>query len=207
MPAGSGGGTAGTGRWPRRLHLSFCLPSQSCCGRDYQGWISAPRQVAALVLGPPRSGKTRGPIIPNVAAWEGTVLVTSTRRDVLDATASWRAQKGTAWVFDPLVTVGRLPPGARRLVWSPLRGRHAWDVARQQGEALVVDTGRGVEEPTACRTGAGVWPPDLWSSSGATRGNSWHSAPLKPKPFEIAWHPQAPLDTVSKRSSKSMGGA
>ncbi|MHB8332488.1 MAG: hypothetical protein ACYDEA_09875, partial [Candidatus Dormibacteria bacterium] len=87
---------------------------------------------------------------------------------------------------------GRLPPGARRLVWSPLRGRHAWDVARQQGEALVVDTGRGVEEPTACRTGAGVWPSDLWSNSGATRGNSWHSVPLTPRHVEIKCYPLAP---------------
>jgi hypothetical protein len=29
-----------------------------------------------LVLGPPRSGKTRGLIIPNVAAWEGPVVIT-----------------------------------------------------------------------------------------------------------------------------------
>jgi len=45
-------------------------PFRICCGRDYRGWVSAPAQIAVLVLGPPRSGKTRGLIIPNVAAWE-----------------------------------------------------------------------------------------------------------------------------------------
>ena len=125
-----------------------------CCGRADGGWISAPPQVAALALGPPRSGKTRGIIIPNVAAWEGPVLVTSTRRDVLDATAAWRAQRGTVWLFDPLVTVDPLPEGARRLVWSPLRGCSDWDTARQRAEALAVDTGRGVEEATHWRTRA-----------------------------------------------------
>ncbi len=67
-------------------------PFRICCGRDYRGWASAPGQIAVLVLGPPLSGKTRGVIIPNVAAWGGAVLVTSTRRDVLDATAAWRTR-------------------------------------------------------------------------------------------------------------------
>ena len=81
-------------------------PFRICCGRDYRGWVSAQPQIA--------------------------VLVTSTRRDVLDATAAWRAQMGTVWVFDPLGVVGPLPPGARRLVWSPLRGCRDWDTARRR---------------------------------------------------------------------------
>ncbi|MHB8324063.1 MAG: type IV secretory system conjugative DNA transfer family protein [Candidatus Dormibacteria bacterium] len=122
------------------------------CGRDYRGWVSAPRQIAVLVLGLPRSGKTRGLIIPNVAAWEGPVLATTTRRDVPDATCARRAQMGTVWVFDPLDIVDPLPLGARRLVWSPLRGCRDWDTARQRAEALAVDTGRGVEDATHWRT-------------------------------------------------------
>jgi len=77
-------------------------PFRICCGHDYRGWVSAPRQIAVLVLGPPRSGKTRGLIIPNVIAWEGPALATTTRRDVPDATCARRAQMGTAWLFDPL---------------------------------------------------------------------------------------------------------
>ena len=125
-----------------------------CCGRDHRGWVSAPPQVATLVLGPPRSGKTRGLIIPNVAAWEGPVLATTTRRDVPDATCARRARMGTVWVFDPLGVVDPLPPQARRLVWSPLRGCRDWDTARQRAEALAVDTGRGVEDPSHWRTRA-----------------------------------------------------
>ena len=60
---------------------------------DDRVWISAPPQMAALVLGPPCSGKTRGVVIPNVAAWAGPVLVTSTRRDLLDATVGWRGRQ------------------------------------------------------------------------------------------------------------------
>ncbi|MDA8331702.1 MAG: type IV secretory system conjugative DNA transfer family protein [Candidatus Dormibacteraeota bacterium] len=75
--------------WPAKIPPP---PFRICCGRDYRGWASAPGQIAVLVLGPPLSGKTRGVIIPNVAAWGGAVLVTSTRRDVLDATAAWRTR-------------------------------------------------------------------------------------------------------------------
>jgi type IV secretory pathway TraG/TraD family ATPase VirD4 len=125
-----------------------------CCGRDFGGWVSAPPQVATLVLGPPRSGKTRGLIIPNVAAWEGPVLATTTRRDVPDATCARRAEMGTVWVFDPLGVVDPLPPQARQLVWSPLRGCRDWDTARQRAEALSVDTGRGVEDASHWRTRA-----------------------------------------------------
>ncbi len=117
-------------------------------------WLSAPPQVAALVLGPPRSGKTRGIVIPNVAAWPGPVLVTSTRRDVLDATVGLRGRLGIPWIFDPLGVVEPLPPGTYRLVWSPLRGCRDWDTARRRADSLAVDAGRGVENASHWRTRA-----------------------------------------------------
>ncbi len=76
---------------------------------------------------------------PNVSAWPGLVLVTSTRCDVLDATAEWRGRQGIPWVVDPL------PVGAYRLFWCPLRGRRDWDTGRRRAEALEVDAGRGLE--------------------------------------------------------------
>ncbi|HUY98540.1 MAG TPA: type IV secretory system conjugative DNA transfer family protein [Verrucomicrobiae bacterium] len=129
-------------------------PDQVCCGWGPDGWEVAPPQAATLVLGPPRSGKTRGVLIPNVAAWAGPVLVTSTRRDVLDATRAARRLKGICWVFDPLGVVDPLPPTVYRLVWSPLHGGRDWDVARRRAAALAVDTGRGITDATHWRTRA-----------------------------------------------------
>ncbi len=129
-------------------------PWRILLGWEDRGWVSAPPQVAALVLGPPRSGKTRGVIIPNVAAWPGPVLVTSTRRDVLDATVLWRGRKGIPWIFDPLGVVDPLPPSTYRLVWSPLRGCREWDTARRRAEALSVSAGGGVENASHWRTRA-----------------------------------------------------
>ena len=54
-----------------------------------------------LLLGPPRSGKTSGVIIPAVLAHQGPAVVTSTKPDVARATASTRARDGRAWMFDP----------------------------------------------------------------------------------------------------------
>ena len=139
---------------PPRPPAGDPAPYRILLGWGHGGWLSAPPQVAALVLGPPRSGKTRGVIIPNVAAWPGPVLVTSTRRDVLDATARWRGHQGVGWIFDPLGVVDPLPIGTYRLVWSPLRGCRDWDTARRRAEALAVDSGRGVENSSHWRTRA-----------------------------------------------------
>ncbi|HVA21917.1 MAG TPA: type IV secretory system conjugative DNA transfer family protein [Candidatus Micrarchaeia archaeon] len=89
---------------------------QICRGWGFAGWACAARQVAVPILGPPRSGTSRGPIIPNVAAWLGAVLVTSTRRDVCEATVRCR-RVGICWVFDPGPVSwrweGRRPPRGR----------------------------------------------------------------------------------------------
>ncbi|MHB8556461.1 MAG: type IV secretory system conjugative DNA transfer family protein [Candidatus Dormibacteria bacterium] len=160
--------------WPAKIPPP---PFRICCGRDYRGWVSAPGQIAVLVLGSPRSGKTRGVIIPNVAAWGGAVLVTSTRRDVLDATCARRAQMRTVWVFDPLGVVGPQPPQARRLVWSPLRGCRDWDTARQRAEAW--------------RTPPTSAPGPLSSAPSSSTPPPWKTAP---------WRPSAPGSTPSAPS-------
>jgi len=49
----------------------------------------------------PRTGKTSTRVIPNVVAAPGAVLVTSCKRDVVDATRDVRARRGRVWVFDP----------------------------------------------------------------------------------------------------------
>jgi type IV secretory pathway TraG/TraD family ATPase VirD4 len=51
-------------------------------------WISAERPV--MVVTPPRQGKTTSVVIPLVMEAPGPVVVTSSRRDVLDATLSMR---------------------------------------------------------------------------------------------------------------------
>lgn len=49
----------------------------------------------------PRTGKTTSRAIPAILDAPGAVLVTSNKRDVVDATRDVRADDGPVWVFDP----------------------------------------------------------------------------------------------------------
>jgi type IV secretion system protein VirD4 len=83
---------------------------------------------AALVIGPPRAGKTSAIVVPAVTLWDGPVVATSTKPDTLYATNSVRQRYGRTWVLDPVGTLP-LPAGAHRLAWSPLQGCARWEEA------------------------------------------------------------------------------
>jgi type IV secretory pathway TraG/TraD family ATPase VirD4 len=103
---------------------------------DHREWIAADPEVAILVLGPPRSGKTSAVVIPSVLSAPGAVVSTSTKLDVFEATAAHRSQSGQVWVFDPS-GIGVVPPGARRLRWSPITPGRSWDDTLTTAAAMV----------------------------------------------------------------------
>lgn len=105
-------------------------------GEDHCGRRHAAAQQAVLVLGPPRSGKTTSLIIPNILGAHGAVVATSTKDDVLRATASTRTSVGTCHLFDP---TGSLAPSdsAHAVRWSPLQGANTWSGALSTTAALV----------------------------------------------------------------------
>jgi type IV secretory pathway TraG/TraD family ATPase VirD4 len=49
----------------------------------------------------PRTGKTATRAIPNIVAAPGACVITSNKRDVVDATRLARERRGKVWVFDP----------------------------------------------------------------------------------------------------------
>jgi type IV secretion system protein VirD4 len=116
---------------------------------DFREWRTVEPQQAILVLGPPRSGKTSALIIPSILGAPGPVVSTSTKGDVMDATARARSQLGRIWLFDPSGS-DPLPDGALPLRWSPVSSSVTWDGARAMADAMVdaSDSGRGVENAT-----------------------------------------------------------
>src|ERR1035437_1444707 len=105
-------------------------------GHDGDDWHFAPPEMSVMMLGPPRSGKTSSLIIPNVLAANGPVVSTSTKPDVLDATAAARSQSGRCLLFDPTgstASSGDLEP----LRWSPLQACRTWDGAMGSARSLV----------------------------------------------------------------------
>ncbi|MGR6997687.1 type IV secretory system conjugative DNA transfer family protein [Yinghuangia aomiensis] len=57
----------------------------------------------------PRTGKTATRAIPNIVAAPGPTVVTSNKRDVVDATRYSRMRRGRVWVFDPQAQAGEPP--------------------------------------------------------------------------------------------------
>ncbi len=97
--------------------------------------VWAGTETATLIIGPPRSGKTSTLIIPSVLDAPGAGVSTSTKPDVLMATARYRAGEGYVYLFDP---TGALPvPGwVRKLRWSPVVGSEQFDRAVSMAHGL-----------------------------------------------------------------------
>jgi len=135
---------ASTMRWPG-IYL----------GTTDRGSAWAGPEQSTLVLGPSRSGKTSSLVIPNVLAAPGAVVSTSTKGDVLDATAAARRARGWTFVYDPSGTVDP-PPGVQRIGWSPVNGSHQWDGALATADAMV-------RTAHAVRHGSSSTVSDHWS--------------------------------------------
>ena len=119
-----------------RHHMHGNDPAGIYLGTANDGWIWAGPQRSTLVLGPSRSGKTSSLVIPNIFLAEGPVVSTSTKPDVLHATAAGRCEKGWAFLFDPSGEI-ECPPSVERVGWSPLTTAGNWDAAVQTSDAMV----------------------------------------------------------------------
>lgn len=78
-----------------------------------------------LIVGPTQVGKTSSLVVPSMLRWTDAMVVTSVKRDVVDATRRWRASLGDVQVLEPASDLG--------LTWNPLEGvrtlRHALRIA------------------------------------------------------------------------------
>jgi type IV secretion system protein VirD4 len=178
----------------RRPHLALYRPSISLAemranlagnghelylGANAAGLVWAGPQQAALVLGPPRSGKTSCLVVPNVLAAPGPLVVTSTKVDVLNVTLASRREVGRCWLLDPSGTV-EVPPGADLLRWSPVQAARSWE------EALV--TARVMTE--AARPGPHLGESAHWTERAeALLAPLLHAAALTGSPMRqvLSW--------------------
>jgi type IV secretion system protein VirD4 len=102
--------------------------------------LAAPRCRAVLVIGPARSGKTTSILVPAVSGWQGPVVATSIRSDVI--AGSVRARQTSRW--PPLVYNPSLQGDYGSNTWSPLAGiggSNAWQTARRLASVLVTASG------------------------------------------------------------------
>src|SRR6266540_7354529 len=86
---------------------------------------------SVLCFGPAGSFKTAGLVIPAVLEWDGPVITTSIKPDVLRATLRRRLALGGGWVYDPLGLSG--VPAAQ---WTPLAHCRTYAAARKVARSL-----------------------------------------------------------------------
>jgi hypothetical protein len=84
----------------RRLWVSSPVsgrPYLGVIGRMPARMLAAEPEVQPMVVAPPRAGKSSGFVIPWLLDHDGPALVLSTKRDVYDATATYRRELGRVW--------------------------------------------------------------------------------------------------------------
>ncbi len=86
---------------------------------------------SVLVFGPTGSFKTSGLLVPGILDWQGPLLATSVKPDVLRATMAQRARKGEVTIIDPLGASGEVVAQ-----WTPLASCGTWLGAQQMAVML-----------------------------------------------------------------------
>ncbi|MEO2104755.1 MAG: type IV secretory system conjugative DNA transfer family protein, partial [Actinomycetota bacterium] len=100
-------------------------------------------------------GKTTGLAIPAILEWEGPVVATSVKTDLVRDTAGWRAAKGDVQLYDPTGATGMPAAG-----WSPLAGCITWMGAVRTAHAMAATV-------KATGTAGGLTDGDFWYASAA----------------------------------------
>jgi type IV secretory pathway TraG/TraD family ATPase VirD4 len=122
-------------------------------GRPYLGWtgkvskrmLAAEPEIQTLLVAPPRSGKSNGYVIPWLLDHTGPALVSSTKRDIYDATIAYRQGIGDVWVYDPF---GEQPSCS----YSPLSTTGTWEGALRAANALA-----SAAHPTQASSAGEFW--------------------------------------------------
>lgn len=116
-------------RWASRrdlapLRVSAPQPGRLTLGRRGRSLLAAEERQSTIVFGPTQTHKTTGLVIPALLEWEGPVLVTSVKSDVLAPTLARRESLGKVWIFDPVQVTGE-----ERSRATPLQGVEDWQGA------------------------------------------------------------------------------
>ncbi|HYZ81503.1 MAG TPA: type IV secretory system conjugative DNA transfer family protein [Solirubrobacteraceae bacterium] len=119
-------------RRPRNAPKGFSLGRLD--GRD----IYADEEAHVAVIAPTRAGKTTRCVIPWLLEHRGPAIVTSTKRDVVDAARAAREEQGHIWVFDPF--------SSDSATWSPSAGCEDWSQALRRAQWLADASADGDSE-------------------------------------------------------------
>lgn len=131
-------GKALSARWANRRDLAPLIvnePQKSrltlgTVGRDL---IAAEPYHSVLVVGPSGSGKTTSLAEVAILEWQGPVIATSVKTDLMDNTIGARSRVGEVFVYDPSQVVDLYA----RHSWTPLSRCSTYDGAQATAKSLV----------------------------------------------------------------------
>jgi type IV secretory pathway TraG/TraD family ATPase VirD4 len=153
-----------------------------------------------VLVAPPREGKTSQIILPGIRNFPGTVLATSSKVDVLYATAKLRAKFGPVWVCDPTDLSG----WPQQMRWSLTAGCEEFTTARKRAETLT----------SATKSGEGTKNGGYFVKNAQMLITCWlHAAALDGRPttdvLEWARSPnnQEAVDILSQYGKDALAGA
>ncbi len=107
-------------RWASRRELGVLAvgsaqPGRLTLGRGGGQLLAAEERQSVIVVAPSQSGKTMGLAIPALLEWQGPVLATSIKGDLLADSLVRREALGEVMIFDPTQVTGREPTRATPL--------------------------------------------------------------------------------------------
>lgn len=105
----------------RALRVAEPVPGRLTIGRVGRRLIAAEERASVITIAPTGAHKTTGLAIPALLEWQGPVLATSVKSDLLRDTLARRRSLGEVMVFDPGQVTGL--PSARS---TPLWGAGTW---------------------------------------------------------------------------------
>lgn len=126
----------GSARWARLRDVRPLLLRRPhgrrvVLGRRGRYLVAAESGESVLVVAPTQTGKTTGLAIPAILEWDGPVLATSVKSDLVRDSLAARSRVGQVHLFDPVATTG-LP----RAHWTPLAQCVDWESARRTADRL-----------------------------------------------------------------------
>jgi len=107
-------------------------------GAGRRALLATEARASLAVLGPTQSGKTTALAVPAILEWQGPVVATSVKADLVADTLGWRGRLGPVWLYDPTSTTGLAARG-----WSPLARCDDWAGARRTAAWLCSGVRRG----------------------------------------------------------------
>jgi type IV secretion system protein VirD4 len=145
----------GTARWARPTDMRLLRvrrnrPGRLTLGRNAGKLVAAEPRQSAIVVGPTQTGKTTGFAIPAILEWNGPVVATSIKTDLLRETIAARSaiRGARTFVYDPTCSTGLPSVG-----WTPLIEGLTWQGAQRVAEWLV----RGARTSASASEAADFW--------------------------------------------------